>query len=119
MRKNLPTIAVALLTAGLLVRASDLATPSAQAGPFRKAARIAKGAGKAITHVLPGHARRVERRHARMIGEYYATLPASPLGNSQPIGLILPAGLATLPNTPARCPGGICPYGTLPLPNAQ
>ena len=119
MKKSLPPIAVALLSAGLLVHASDLAVPTAQAGPIRKAARIAKGAAKAIAHVLPGHARRVERRQARMIGEYYATLPASPLGNSQPIGLILPAGLATLPNTPARCPGGICPYGTLPLPNAQ
>jgi len=114
MRKNLPTIAVALLTAGLLVRASDLATPSAQAGPFKKAAQLTKRAAKAIAHVLPGHARRVERRHARMIGEYYGALENQPLVNSQPIGLIIPAGLTALPNTAARCPGGICPYGSTP-----
>jgi hypothetical protein len=115
MRRSLPTIAVALLSAGLLVHAPHLATPAAQAGPFRKAARAAKAAGTAVAHAIPGHARRVERRKARMIGEYYGTLENQPLVNSQPIGQFYAADETKLMAIKNQCPGGVCPYGTLPL----
>jgi len=116
MRRHAPTIAVAVLSAGLLVHAADLATSTANAGPLRGAARIAKRTGKALAHVLPGHARRVERRQARMIGEYYGKMWETTTPIATPIGQIIGPTQTALMDINPRCPGGICPYGTLPPP---
>jgi hypothetical protein len=52
-----------------------------------------------------------------MIGDYYGTLENQPLVASQPIGQFFAPHETKLMAIKTRCPGGVCPYGTLPLPD--
>jgi len=97
--------------AAAIVAVTTWSSPSdARAGPLRKAAAGAKAAGRFVAHAMPGHARRAERRQARMIGEYISAGPTAPAFASQPIREIVPAAQQTAARPGPRCIGTICPY---------
>lgn len=120
-----PSCALALALLLLLALATFAPVPNANAGPLRKAAAGMRAAGRFASRVLPGHARRVERRQSRAIGTEYPPTSTDTAPTPQPIGTFGPptrptANAATNPKPIGRtptlpaCPTGTCPWNRPP-----